>query len=100
MDGVTDVLVSTDRPNVKQEGHKTKFSTQPLRTAASLFLTLALASLAASASAAIARCSWTGSRTSLLQRGEELIMQPVVRSLARQGWAKVPLVWNKVPFEV
>jgi len=30
-------------------------------------ITLALASLAASASAAIARWSWTGSRTSLLQ---------------------------------
>ena len=35
-----------------------------------LVFTLALASLAASASAAIARCNWTGRRTSLLNDRE------------------------------
>lgn len=37
----------------------------------SFYLTFALASLAASASAAMARWSWTGSRTSLLEGGKE-----------------------------
>ena len=37
-------------------------------------ITLALASLAASASAAMARCSWTGSRTSLLNNITFLIL--------------------------
>uniref|UniRef100_A0A8C8AAL4 Uncharacterized protein n=1 Tax=Otus sunia TaxID=257818 RepID=A0A8C8AAL4_9STRI len=52
-------------------------------------ITLALASRAASASAAIARCSWTGNFTSLISTRSTLMPQSSVassRSVLKDGW--------------